>query len=79
MLITLLVLKNNKLKHVTYHGLRHSYASMLHNYGVDLAQISAQLGHSTINTTAGIYLHVFEGQNASTRAIADLVSKKGAK
>lgn len=57
---------------VTLHGLRHTHATFLNANGVDMAQISAQLGHSNISTTANIYTHVFGGQHQSTRAIAKI-------
>ncbi|MCB9693533.1 MAG: site-specific integrase [Alphaproteobacteria bacterium] len=40
-----------KLEEVTFHDLRHSYASQLATAGVPLAAIQAYLGHSDIQTT----------------------------
>lgn len=53
---------------VTFHGLRHSSASLLLAQGLSIADVSKRLGHSTINTTAAIYLH---SQNASDVVAAD--------
>ena len=47
---------------VTFHGLRHSSASLLLAQGLSIADVSKRLGHSTVNTTAAIYLH---GQSSS--------------
>lgn len=68
--------RNNGLPLVSFHGLRHSHASMLNAYGVDIARISAQLGHSTIGTTMNIYTHVFGSPLQSTQAIAEAMETK---
>lgn len=60
---------------VTVHGLRHTHATFLNANGIDMAQISAQLGHSNLSTTANIYTHVFGGQHQSTKAIANLFNE----
>ena len=56
---------------ITPHGLRHTFATMLNSEGVDIARISAELGHSNITTTFDKYMHVFGGTTASSRGIAD--------
>lgn len=61
---------------VSVHGLRHTYASLLNHENVDIARISRELGHSTINTTLGIYTHVFNNVTDSSRGIADTINKK---
>ena len=70
-------------KDITVHGLRHTFATLLNAQSVDLAQISAELGHSNLTTTLNIYMHVFGDITSSSRAIADTIddvfSKKGAK
>lgn len=45
---------------LTFHGLRHAYASLMLLAGVDLKVISGLLGHSSIGITADLYLHVAE-------------------
>ena len=64
------------LPHISVHGLRHTFASMLNNAGIDIARISRELGHSNISTTLGVYTHVFGGATASSRGIADALNKK---
>lgn len=61
---------------ISPHGLRHTFASMLNASGVDIARISAELGHSNVNTTLGIYTHVFGNTTASSRDIAEKVEEK---
>lgn len=64
------------ISHVTVHGLRHTFATLLNAEGVDIAQISAELGHSNITTTLNTYTHVFGGTTASSRGIADKMNDK---
>lgn len=63
--------RNNGLPHVSFHGLRHTHASMLNRNGVDIARISAQLGHSQIGVTMNTYMHLFGSDLQSTQAIAE--------
>lgn len=49
--------------------LGHSHASILIAAGVDVATVSADLGHSNCNTTLGIYTHEFAMQKARTSDI----------
>jgi site-specific recombinase XerD len=43
---------------VLFHKLRHNYATDLLSAGVDIAVVSALLGHKDIQTTANIYVKV---------------------
>ena len=51
------IIRKHGMKEIRFHDLRHSCASLLYSQGVDLKQIQAWLGHSTIGTTANIYTH----------------------
>ena len=51
-------LKKHGLKHIAFHGLRHSCGSLLNEQGFTLKDIQEWLGHSDIQTTANIYLHL---------------------
>lgn len=44
--------------HITFHGLRHTHASLMLSAGADLKVTSARLGHSSISITADLYTHV---------------------
>jgi integrase len=45
---------------VTFHGLRHSHASILLESGVDMKVTQERLGHSTLAMTADRYSHISE-------------------
>lgn len=66
--------KEHNLPSVSLHGLRHTYASLLNNAGVDMARISAELGHSNLSTTMNIYTHIFEEASQSSRGIAQTIN-----
>lgn len=51
-------LEQNGFRHIRFHDLRHSCASLLLANGVSLKQIQDWLGHSTFKTTADIYAHL---------------------
>ncbi len=52
------ILKKNNLRHIRFHELRHSCASMLINSGFDLKAVQDWLGHADIKMTANIYGHL---------------------
>lgn len=64
------------LPHVSLHDLRHTFASMLNNAGVDIAMISHELGHGSITITMNTYMHVFGNVSNSSRGIADSLNKR---
>ena len=45
------------LDKVSFHGLRHTSATLLIGQNVDIATVSRRLGHSNISTTLNIYTH----------------------
>lgn len=52
------ILKKNNLKHIRFHDLRHSCASIMLASGISMKQIQEWLGHSNYATTANIYSHL---------------------
>lgn len=57
----------NNLRDVKLHSLRHTFASMLLNKGIDLYTLKKVMGHKDIETTE-IYLHSFELNKATLMA-----------
>lgn len=60
------VLKKNDMPKIRFHDLRHSCASLLFAQGVPMKDIQAWLGHSTIGTTANIYMHMDENKKTNS-------------
>ena len=52
------LLEKNNLRHIRFHDLRHSCASLLLANGVPMKQIQEWLGHSDFSTTANVYAHL---------------------
>jgi integrase len=62
-LVSLLCRRLGLPKGASLHTLRHSHASVLLANGVDLATVSARLGHSSVRVTADIYSHALRGRD----------------
>lgn len=61
-----LTLQQNHLRHIRFHDLRHSSASLLLANHVPLKQIQEWLGHSDFSTTANIYAHLDAASKQNT-------------
>ncbi len=66
------LLKRHGLKHIRFHDLRHTFASLLINNNKPLIEVSNFLGHSDISTTANIYAHL---DKASKQGCADTITE----
>lgn len=53
-------LKRNNLRHITFHQLRHTSATLLINAGENIEEVSKRLGHSNTSTTLNIYAHALK-------------------
>lgn len=51
----------------TPHELRHSYATILFDAGIDVKTAQLWLGHADINTTLGIYTHLSEQKQSEAK------------
>ncbi len=64
-------IKENNLKKIRLHDLRHSCASIMLANGVQMKQIQEWLGHSNFSTTADVYSHLdFSAKIDSANKIA---------
>ena len=52
-------LKRHGIRHLKFHGLRHTSATMLLAGGCDIKMVSVRLGHADLDTT-NIYVHALE-------------------
>ncbi len=67
-----LLLEKNGLRHIRFHALRHSCASLLLAKKVPMKMIRDWLGHSDIQTTANIYSHLdIDSKQESAAAIGE--------
>ena len=67
-----ILLKNSGLRHIRFHDLRHSTASLLLSKGIPMKAIQEYLGHSTYSTTANTYSHL--ESNTKTISVNTLAS-----
>jgi integrase len=56
------------LRRITFHGLRHTCATLLLQAGTPVTTVSKRLGHSTVSMTLNIYSHVMPGDQAGAAA-----------
>ena len=52
--------KRHSLPDVTFHGLRHTNASLLISEGVDIQTLAGRLGHARTTTTTDVYSHFLQ-------------------
>ena len=52
------IIKHN-MKPIRFHDLRHSFASIANDAGMQMNEISAAMGHSSISVTSTVYTHEF--------------------
>ena len=60
------------IDHITFHQLRHTYASIVASEGTDLVTLSRLMGHSNKSTTLNIYTHLFKDEIDTRRNIANM-------
>ena len=71
------LLEKYGLRHIRFHDLRHTFASLLINQDVPLINVSNFLGHSDLSTTANIYAHLDKAsKQASAAVISDILQRE---
>jgi hypothetical protein len=53
-----LILERAECKHIRFHDLRHTFATMALKHGMDIKTLSATIGHVSAATTLDIYSHI---------------------
>ena len=53
-----ILLDKNNMRHIRFHDLRHSCASLLLAKNIPMKSIQEWLGHSNFSTTANLYAHL---------------------
>ena len=66
------LVKKHNMKKITFHGLRHTHATILYASGASSNDISKRLRHSRVSTTDDIFIHITDEIKKST---ADLFSR----
>lgn len=60
----------NGLPRLSFHDLRHTFATILIEQGVPLEKISKLMGHKSVNTTFNIYCEIMEGNEMISQAVS---------
>jgi len=61
---------------VRWHDLRHFYASACAAAGIDIRKVSRWMGHASVNTTDGIYTHLFSGDHETDMDRLDALARR---
>ena len=66
------------LPYLNFHGLRHTNATLLISQQVDVATVSARLGHAQITTTYNFYVHPLKSHDRTAGNVLEnlLISSK---
>ncbi len=69
-----------KVRRITFHGLRHSFASLLLANGIDIRTVSELLGHADPAMTLRVYAHAMPGhKRAAADKLRDILGKTAKK
>jgi len=61
---------------VSFHGLRHGFASIQLKAGTPLTVVSGLLGHSSVGITGDVYSHFLDGMKAQVADRLDAIFDK---
>nr|WP_237446640.1 site-specific integrase [Shimazuella alba] len=70
------VIKKHNLPKISFHGLRHTHATMLLSIGENAKVVSERLGHANIGITLNTYSHVLPNMQKSLAENFDTAMKK---
>ena len=63
-------------ENIHFHCLRHSFSTNMYNGGMDMKELQAWLGHSSISTTMDTYSHLLDKKIKKSAKIVEEVMKK---
>ena len=55
------------------HSLRHTFATLMINKGIDVKIVSELLGHSNVSVTYNIYIHTIQSQKIKAINMVDIL------
>jgi integrase len=55
--------------HVTFHGLRHTHATLLIAAGVDIRTVAHRLGHTSVQVTGDTYAHAMAATDENAASV----------
>ena len=70
------IIKRNKLRKITPHGLRHSIATLLHLKGVDIRDLQDWLGHESVTSTNRYTRSDYKKQVETGSTVLEIFEKK---
>ena len=62
---------------ITFHGLRHTHATLLMQQGINPKVVQERLGHTTLAMTMDIYSHVSPGMQDQAAAVLGCLKPSG--
>ena len=70
------ILKDAGLEHIRFHDLRHTFATMALQNGVDVKTVSSMLGHYSAGFTLDTYAHVTtDAQLKAAQTMGNILSR----
>lgn len=73
------LVKQHSMKKITFHGLRHTHATILYASGASSHDISKRLRHSRVSTTDDIYIHITDEIKKSTAELFSMAVENAEK
>lgn len=64
-------LKRHNWEHINFHAVRHTAATLLIKYGLNVKALSARPGHSKASTTMDIYTHALKSADKQAAEMMD--------
>ena len=69
-------IERKNLPPITFHGLRHTNATLMISQNIDVAVVASRLGHAQITTTLNFYVHPVQSHNKEAGNILEEILVK---